>query len=1134
MKRRLTVIVLGLVAMGMLLAMYWLYVHGADDEGGGPGLRNVHRPTGGTAMDVRGVQVTEGTGTEILVYDKHHRLQMRYQSDEWKPMGEKAYLLRPRVEWYLRRGQIARIEADEGIVVAEDVGGKINVESGELTGDVWITLDRNTDPDRTPMAERPGDTLRIHVNELRFDNEKLTITSDSHVSLFAKEADILGRGLRIAWSEGPRELRELRIHHGEYMCIREGQERFVSETLLPGGAPERAKEAPAAAPPAPAESGRAAPGGLPPAALALAGAAMAATATAVEPSSRPASMPASAPASMPASALATMPASAPAVATTGPAHVVKETYQATLTDGVVVISGARHIRGADELRLVFEFRRPGDLEDEEADGQSPGVAVDTQPASPATRPAPAAEADEDEPAGPAQPLFVFWQGPLVLKPFRSHAGFKPPAAGDDAPKGNRFDVYAKGKRIELADGDSKGVCKSFEVHSPEQRGELVGTDDQPVVLTLPTGERVTSRLVRFHMVNREARLDGPGTMLLPSGSETAITRKPDGPAATATAAEDQQLAISWQQGVELAFGRQEATAGSKRREYLRTARFIGGVRARQAETQSLKAGELLVKFKEPTGPDDKLNQAESVHASGGVRLDDTVSGDYIAAETLDVDMVLTAEGKTVPSEARASGTVTARQENTDIAADRLGVTFAYGTDPKDPKDTKRRIRPTELNAAGHVKITDHGDPDKVTGLRDPDELIVATADTLATDIAARTATLTGKMATVTQKDNIVSGEEIFLDQNGEAAAVTGAGKLRFYSDTDISGNKTKTPRPVNIAWAKGMTFSGKARQATIFGGVKLVTAGDTMECEHLTVDFEPPEQTPEPTTMPTTRPAGRVKVESERFRAQRIKQVTARKDVRLESVRKDADGYLQYRVMLKTPKLLTYGPKAKQIDCTGPGTLSVEDYQAPKKKAAAGDRGDVLELGSMARPSQSAFEWSDSMMMNQQDYLVHMTGDVKLAHRSGQKVLLSKRLSIRPFAEALPPGRMTMLVCDALLAKFAEPEGAARPAGVDPVRGPLSGPRSVDLILFDAKGVKSDVNLTDGPRQVLCRKVVYRKATDTAVIWGSLPHEPVKDAVLYYNDPKTRRITSWRSPKITWHRTTNRVISEKVRLDGGR
>ncbi len=1139
MNKRLILLAGSAAALVLLLAAYWLHFRPAADEAG----RRVRRPIApGTEQpaEFAGMQADPGKKLRIVQYTRDHRLQAVYLAESWKKVGEKIHLQDPRVEWYLRGGELVRIRAREGRVTAQEVAGKVKVREGELVGDVWIVLDRSTDPSRLPLETRPEDSVRIHVDEVRFDNDLLTIDSDSYVSLFAREADILGKGLRLAWSEGPRQLRELRIRRGEYMCIREGQERFVSDVLLPGGIqPDRAPTT------APAESGalpRApAGGGAGPLPLALMASALAATPT--PPASAPASMPATVPASMPATAPASMPATAPASMPAAGADdrppVVPETYVAVLTGDVRVRSGARRVRGADELKLVFDFTPPQRL-------RAPATRPVDAPAAPPTptlphRPGPRTRpADRPATAPPAEapraaePLFVTWSGPLVITPFRSRRRIPPP---QEVPK--RFDVSGRGRRVELTDGGTRAVCERFEVHSrlkarqpgdAEQRrgkltvatGELAGSNTRPVELSLPSGERVSARRVRFDRDSGLVNLDGAGTMHLPGGGQLGRDKTP------AEARRRQGLDVAWKKEVELSFGEQgiETEAGRQRRDYLRSADFAGAVHVRQGRMQDLQADRLEVKFHEPTGPEDPVNRAASLHAAGGVHLADAETGDFIKSHTLDVEMGAGPEGGTVPAKAVARGKVSARQQDTDIAADSLKVTFASR---RDKKTRRVRVRPKRLEAAGKVKITDRSDPDRT---------VVAEADELLTDLDARTATLRGDLARVAQtyrltpakKDqkgrterNAVEGEEIVLDQKGESAKVNGRGRLRFHSDTDISGTRAEKPRPVEITWTDGMEFSGKKRTAAVIGDVRLATAGDTMECQKMRVRFAP--RPAGPATGPATRPAARD--QAARFRAERIATVIAEKDVRLESVRTDPKGFLLRRVLLRSPNKVQYEAAAEKLDCFGPGTLSVEDYRPPVKRAA-GAASDVLLSGGIPRPSQSAFDWKESMKMDQKERVVRLAGGVKMAHRSGEKVLLSKKLKVPPWGK-LPKGRKTMMVCDRMLARFDPPDDKP-----DDRADSLGGPKVGDLALFDARGDENDVNLVDGPRQVLCRRVLYQRARDLAIIWGSLPGEPLKDAVLYHEDKERGTLNSWKSPKLIWHRQTNRIEAKDVEVRGGR
>jgi len=104
--------------------------------------------------------------------------------------------------------------------------------------------------------------------------------------------------------------------------------------------------------------------------------------------------------------------------------------------------------------------------------------------------------------------------------------------------------------------------------------------------------------------------------------------------------------------------------------------------------------------------------------------------------------------------------------------------------------------------------------------------------------------------------------------------------------------------------------------------------------------------------------------------------------------------------------------------------------------------------------------------------------------------------------------------------------------GGDPLgQGPTMGP----LDLFSASG---DVNLKDGPRQVLAQRLIYNRESDLAVIWGYLENQaqmrPLPKASIVYEQPETGRAQTWTSPKLIWYRQDNRILAEDVSGGGGR
>jgi len=127
--------------------------------------------------------------------------------------------------------------------------------------------------------------------------------------------------------------------------------------------------------------------------------------------------------------------------------------------------------------------------------------------------------------------------------------------------------------------------------------------------------------------------------------------------------------------------------------------------------------------------------------------------------------------------------------------------------------------------------------------------------------------------------------------------------------------------------------------------------------------------------------------------------------------------------------------------------------------------------------------------------------------------------------------------CDKMLAEFAPPPAATtRPATTRPTAtapgGLPAGLRIGPLDLFDAAG---SVTLVDGLRTVDCQRIVYRRAPDLAVIYGSLPGKPPKNAVVYQKSKTTgAESVLAKSRLIVWNRKTDRIEAKGVESGGGR
>jgi hypothetical protein len=222
-----------------------------------------------------------------------------------------------------------------------------------------------------------------------------------------------------------------------------------------------------------------------------------------------------------------------------------------------------------------------------------------------------------------------------------------------------------------------------------------------------------------------------------------------------------------------------------------------------------------------------------------------------------------------------------------------------------------------------------------------------------------------------------------------------------------------------------------------------------------------------------------------------------------------------------------YESALEKLTCIGAGTMVVEDYRKPEEKP--GPAQSPLPGADVARPSQSVFTWSRSMDLSQKDRIANLAGKVAMVHRSGNEVVLTKRLKVRPWGE-LPSGRNMKMHCDRMFAEFAPPEPGEGARGGDALTGPRVGP----LELFRARAAGREyVRIFNPPIEVFCRRVLYQRARDIAIVYGHLENEPPRNALIYRKDPTRRRLDVMEeSSKIIWRPSTNRVEARGVKVTG--
>ncbi len=1092
MKRR---ILLVLTTLAALLGAFYVYTLVAGREG----LDNPREPNTPVLASPTTTPAGEGTGpvrdaqdVEIIARDERGRLQGRYQAALWDRRADGAQVLtKPRVELYQKDGRQIILRADKAELYGQELNRGINVRRARLSGNVTIYFDPSRQPERLPVEQRPDEVVRVHVEEVDFDREHLTITTDKRVTVFSPEADIYGRGMTISWNESPRELLLLRIEHGEYMAVYNVPAE-LDMIALPGKEPTTA------------------PLGGP----------------------RPA-------ASAPAASAPT--ASQPATDPNKP--LPRNQYQAQFHDGVKVIHRNRRLSGADVLTLKFDWddswRKDSSSDNifglsrrnRRGEGVAPASGPATAPSAttqPASLPA-AVPSATTRPGQGAEPMEIYWTGPLVIVP----------TGRTETPSRGTYDLLAEGKRVVLTDARATVLCRRFSYQHPRRSGWLEGGPGLPVRLLLSEGADVACDRIDFDRATGNARLHGAGHMArrFPNGlSQTQAVELIETDDPDLLPASER---ITWAKGADLKFTDEAVTRNGKTttRQFIQQADFHQGVVLRESADPN---------------------------------------GDAVECDDLAVAMGHNARGSSYLKTAVAIGNVRARQEGANISAGKVTVDFVEDNRPRAARSAPAAgdlslasgASPSRIVAEGGVAMTNRSDPNA--------ELLTASADRMVSelienDLSRRTAVLTGRLeapARIEQGSNKLIGREIRLDQTDDSAAVDGAGTLDFVTKKDASGNDLPEPRAVKVQWAKSMNYSGKKRTAEFTGDVTLDSALDDVRCQELQLVFT--DQLGEPNQPPRTamaappagapvaaspaggsakdavadtakKPAvrgrasslGGMAVSMEQYNRRRISMIFAEKDIVLRSRREDEKNRLVRRMQLAGEKLI-YDAESERITMLGRGTLMSEDYDKPRPPKAAADG----SIAAVDRPSQSAFAWNKSMVLSQKDRVVTLEGGVIMDHRSGDQIVGKDKLNVpRDQWGTLPAGRKTRLECDTMTARFGEPvntpatQPSTRPArrsGGDPLReGPTMGP----LDLFSATG---DVSLKDGPRHVLAQRLIYNRDKDLAVVWGFLEGKPPAKGSITYEDPQTGRTQTVASPKFIWYRRDNRIFSEDVSATGGR
>jgi hypothetical protein len=839
-----------------------------------------------------------GTGTEVGVvrgvtfYDRtiDGKLRGIYKVSSWTKADDGSYILEnPRAEVRQNNGTRAYMSARRARIQAEEIADGINVREGKMQGNVEIFFDQSTDaidrphPRHRSYDQRRKQCIQIKVDDIEFSRDMLEIRTDSKVYLWSRTVDLIGRGLTLQWNEDPRELRKLRIDHGEIMIVKELPEQMDMIQLPAEDAPDQPM--PPATQPAtePGESSDALAATQAPTRPAGKDADLATTGPAEESAGE--DLAAESPQTQPANDSTTRPADVrdawaldeddltkplpatrptprsgkndsgvtfaetpepgdepaaetrPVLAEDRPARNI---YQAAFHENVRVHSGLRKLAGADDLALLFEWDRAW-RQDEVTDEPDSDKATPKQSARRATsehpaddsRASAATKSPETQPASEALTDASATRSPAdapathpATQPAADSTGLaatQPAESEEDLSR--RMEIYWDGPLVILPKGTTP---------SPNRRRYRIAGSGRQVVLTDPEA-RVVCREFSFQNPQQEAVFRGgedqPALLQLVRGDEILCQR-------------------------ELRFNRSAGEA------------LLGGAgrMRRYVRSEAITTwADLPVELADPRTVGEQVTwsgRVEATFLNRRVATDDgqevsrpfvdeaTFFGDvemnqygepteedqhgpvesFVCCDELHVRMDATETGTVYPTRAKARGNVSARQQGSDIIADLADVSFRRKADrPAATRAADRnplaglagaRVEPTLIHAEGGIDIT-YRDP------KEPDNPPMRIeADGLDADLLQQVALVTGKPAKLWQGENRIVGEKINFDENAEAVKVTGPGQLEFMTDQDLSGNRLAEPRPVRITWSQWMLYHGQYGQGIFDGDVDLRAGGN--------------------------------------------------------------------------------------------------------------------------------------------------------------------------------------------------------------------------------------------------------------------------------------------------------------------
>lgn len=213
----------------------------------------------------QGVNLRPGGGGRWELYRDDGQKYFNLTWAEWRPIAgrnDTVEIIRPVIQLSTPRGQNIRIEGDEAALVLKSMSGRdAQPRSGQLTGNVKITVDRLTGPQRMALPPEERDVVDddrrvdIMLEAIDFDVELSRVDAAGPFTIQSRELTVAGEGLTLRYNELENRIEELIIVQGERIEMRGTGGRFPisASTAIVQEAPAEPVAAPEPAPVAQAE-----------------------------------------------------------------------------------------------------------------------------------------------------------------------------------------------------------------------------------------------------------------------------------------------------------------------------------------------------------------------------------------------------------------------------------------------------------------------------------------------------------------------------------------------------------------------------------------------------------------------------------------------------------------------------------------------------------------------------------------------------------------------------------------------------------------------------------------------------------------------------------------------------------------